>query len=91
MDPAGLSPDRHFKCHNLFMRLHNLLQLELSSTDAAITIIGMSLRHRQPQATARYALLARHSVKSIAEQIADCPVADVNASFGDSDMFGSMA
>ena len=54
-------------------------------------MIGTSLRHRRPQTTARYAHLVRHSAKSNAEQIADRPVADVNASFGDSDVFGSIA
>ena len=45
----------------------------------SLTMIGRLLGHRQPQTTARYAHLARHSVKFTAEQIADSLLADITA------------
>ena len=42
-------------------------------------MIGKFLGHTQVQTTARYAHLARHSVKSLAEEIADSLLAYVTA------------
>ena len=44
-----------------------------------LTMIGRLLGHRQHQTTARYAHLARHSVKTVADRIADSLVADMRA------------
>ena len=45
----------------------------------SLTMIGRLLGHRQPQTTARYAHLARHSVKSAAAVIVDSLLDDVTA------------
>ena len=45
----------------------------------SLTIIGKLLGHWQIQTTARYAHLARHSVKTAAEKIADSLLADITA------------
>ena len=45
----------------------------------SLTMIDKLLGHRQIQTTARYAHLARHSVKTAAEKIADSLLADVTA------------
>ena len=42
-------------------------------------MIGRLLGHRKLQTTARYAHLARHSVKTVANRIADSLVADMRA------------
>ena len=42
-------------------------------------LLGKLLGHRQPQTTARYAHLARHSAKSAADSIAESLLADVKA------------
>ena len=45
----------------------------------SLPMIGKLLGHSQVQTTARYAHLARHSVKIAAEKIADSLLADVTA------------
>ena len=64
------------------VRVHDLRHSFASRALAlghSLTMIGKLLGHRQPQTTARYAHLARHSVKSAAAVIADSLLGDVTA------------
>ena len=64
------------------LRLHDLRHSSASRALALgydLTMIGRLLGHRKPQTTARYAHLARHSAKSVANRIADSLVADMGA------------
>ena len=64
------------------LRLHDLRHSFASRALALgydLTMIGRLLGHRKPQTTARYAHLARHSVKTVADRIADNLVADMRA------------
>ena len=69
------------------VRVHDLRHSFASRALAlghSLTTIGRLLGHRQPQTTARYAHLARHSVKSTAEQVADSLLADITTAPEDS-------
>ena len=64
------------------VRIHDLRHSFASRALALgydLTMIGRLLGHHKPQTTARYAHLARHSVKTVAERIADSLVADMRA------------
>ena len=64
------------------VRVHNLRHSFASRALAlghSLPMIGELLGHRKPQTAARYAHLARHSVKTVAERIADSLIADITA------------